>query len=416
MIPRRTRRSPRHAPGRAWSRRRAGSRRLPTEARPGRDGGDQHVARPTRVLADHDPPPERLEQVADGASEVVGEGRGQVDIGDAADSVRSEESTHQGAGVAGGTIVTVTEIGDSVTSVTPREGHRRLDQVIARAEPADVERRGQVRRRRVASRSETVPLTVAATCSIRGQAGASRRSPAADRPRARSVRVATVSRNLRPRSSARPPRDRRAARHRAGPACRSPAGWRCSGEADRLGQHLGDRRQHLRSAAQRHHRWFGGDRADLEPGRRRAGQQRPDRHRAAGLDRADVDLDPHRRRVRAPRTRPGALDVDRNEVDLPAAVDPGRVDAHRGQRAVDPVEEALRAAGRDRAATLSCGAPISRPAARRRNRPRRGPAPRRGGRARPRPRVGVKLSTSTPSVSGRTWILSDWTCGAWDMS
>ena len=63
--------------------------------------------------------PDRLEQVPDRASQVVGEGRRQVDIGDAADSVGPEEATHQGAGVAGGTIVTVTEIGEMVTRVTP---------------------------------------------------------------------------------------------------------------------------------------------------------------------------------------------------------------------------------------------------------------------------------------------------------
>ena len=86
-----------------------------------RRGGNQHVARSTRVLPDHDSTARRLEQVPYRSSQVIGKGRRQVHVGNAADAVGPEEATHQaeGAGVAGGTIVTVTEIGEIVTWVTP---------------------------------------------------------------------------------------------------------------------------------------------------------------------------------------------------------------------------------------------------------------------------------------------------------
>ena len=58
------------------------------------DGRHQHVAGPARVLAYHDSATERLEQVTNRASQVVGEGRRQVEIRDATYSIGSEESTH----------------------------------------------------------------------------------------------------------------------------------------------------------------------------------------------------------------------------------------------------------------------------------------------------------------------------------
>ena len=60
--------------------------------RAGRDGGHEHVARAARVLADDDGAAGAAQAVRRRPAEGVGEGRLEVDVGDAADAVGAEES------------------------------------------------------------------------------------------------------------------------------------------------------------------------------------------------------------------------------------------------------------------------------------------------------------------------------------
>ena len=62
--------------------------------RPGRDGGHEHVAGATRVLADDERSPIGPEVARGGSTEVEGEGRLEVDVGDATDPIRPEQSWH----------------------------------------------------------------------------------------------------------------------------------------------------------------------------------------------------------------------------------------------------------------------------------------------------------------------------------
>ena len=63
--------------------------------RPGDDGGHEHVARAARVLADDDRPAAADQPMGDRAPEGVGQGRLEVDVGDAADAVGAEQAGHR---------------------------------------------------------------------------------------------------------------------------------------------------------------------------------------------------------------------------------------------------------------------------------------------------------------------------------
>jgi hypothetical protein len=91
----------------------AGNPNVRAEARrAGGDGGDEHVAGAPGVLADDQRAALADEPVRGCPAEGVGERRLQLDVGDAADPVRSEEPRHQGAADAGAgepvAVVTVT--------------------------------------------------------------------------------------------------------------------------------------------------------------------------------------------------------------------------------------------------------------------------------------------------------------------
>ena len=79
---------------RAWARRRRGGRRRPAR-RAGRDRGHEHVARAARVLADDERAAGPDQPARGRPAEGVGERRLEVDVGDAADSVRAEEAGHR---------------------------------------------------------------------------------------------------------------------------------------------------------------------------------------------------------------------------------------------------------------------------------------------------------------------------------
>ena len=103
--------------------------------RPGDDGGHEHVARPARVLADDDRPATTGQAMRDRPPERVGEGRLQLDVGDAADAVGAEQAghgsapadgdgaaerrVHRAGGDAIAVIVTWTVAGSAATSVVP---------------------------------------------------------------------------------------------------------------------------------------------------------------------------------------------------------------------------------------------------------------------------------------------------------
>ena len=99
--------------------------------RAGRDGRHEHVARATRVLARRRSPHRDRRAVGDGPAERVGEGRLQVDVGDAADPVGAEQAGHRGQPPGWGDappdgvvtavelIVTATVGGLMATSVVP---------------------------------------------------------------------------------------------------------------------------------------------------------------------------------------------------------------------------------------------------------------------------------------------------------
>ena len=65
--------------------------------RAGRDGGHEHVARAARVLADDDRPAAPDQPMGDRPPEGVGEGRPELDVGDAADAIRAEQAGHRSA-------------------------------------------------------------------------------------------------------------------------------------------------------------------------------------------------------------------------------------------------------------------------------------------------------------------------------
>ena len=62
--------------------------------RPGRDGRHEHVAGATGVLADDERSPTLPEVAGGGSTEVEREGRLEIDVGDATDPVRPEQSWH----------------------------------------------------------------------------------------------------------------------------------------------------------------------------------------------------------------------------------------------------------------------------------------------------------------------------------
>ena len=62
--------------------------------RAGRDGGHEHVARAARVLADEDAPPGPDQVLRGRPAERVGQGRLEVDVGDATDAVGAEQAGH----------------------------------------------------------------------------------------------------------------------------------------------------------------------------------------------------------------------------------------------------------------------------------------------------------------------------------
>ena len=69
----------------------------------GGDGGHEHAARAPGVLADHHGAARPRQLVRNGATERVGDGGPEVDVGDAADPVRAEEASHRhGAGLGDG--------------------------------------------------------------------------------------------------------------------------------------------------------------------------------------------------------------------------------------------------------------------------------------------------------------------------
>ena len=113
----------------------------------GRERGDEHVAGAPGVLPDHHAAATAVEQVGDRAAEVVGQGRGQVDVGDAPDPVGAEQPPHQGAGVAAGWMTTVTLVGEMEISVTPFGSETvGVQIVLAGAQARRVEHGGQVTR------------------------------------------------------------------------------------------------------------------------------------------------------------------------------------------------------------------------------------------------------------------------------
>ena len=65
------------------------------------DRGHEHVARTPGVLADDDRAAGRTEMLRGGASERVREGRLEIDVGDPADAVGTEESGHLVSASAG---------------------------------------------------------------------------------------------------------------------------------------------------------------------------------------------------------------------------------------------------------------------------------------------------------------------------
>ena len=78
----------------------------------GHDGGGEHVAGAARVLADHDGPARPGQTMRRGPAERVGEGGLEVDVGDATDSIRAEE-TGQGSAPKSGE-ADATGVGDGV--------------------------------------------------------------------------------------------------------------------------------------------------------------------------------------------------------------------------------------------------------------------------------------------------------------
>ena len=153
----------------------------PDARRAGRDRRDEHVARAPGVLADDERAARADEVVGGGPAEGVGEGRLEVDVGDAADPVRAEESGHrQGAGDAGdgdgdgdgvggsGTvIVTVTLGGFTAMSVIPAGSVvLRLSSMGPGAEAVDVGRDHESIALRGRSRSAAGPPRVTSTWSV----------------------------------------------------------------------------------------------------------------------------------------------------------------------------------------------------------------------------------------------------------
>ena len=89
--------------------------------RPGRDRRHEHVARAAGVLADDERAARPDELVGRRPAEGVGEGRLEVDVGDAADPVGAEEAGHrQGACRSTGTATAAAAMAGAIG-----DGHRR---------------------------------------------------------------------------------------------------------------------------------------------------------------------------------------------------------------------------------------------------------------------------------------------------